>query len=174
MKVAMGAERNGALLPFHRGRPRHRRRRQSNEEVQLASHGCYADAVAPDAARWADERDSLMTTQAYAGLDEAIRRSDALVRRCASGDLEFEAFLVEYNNFYDHWALDGHEGGASVLRAHRAAIEFHRRVRDEVLYIVCSQSDAKRDIYRSAGRIGPDEAVARLAQLVAEWAAFGT
>lgn len=73
-----------------------------------------------------------------------------------------------------HYALDGHEGGESVLRAHSAAVEFHRRVRDEVLYIVCSESDAKRDVYRNAGRIGPDEAVARLAQLVAESATFGT
>jgi hypothetical protein len=112
-----------------------------------------------------------MTRLARAELQKAFAHHDELVRRCVEGDLAFEAFVAEYDNFYDRYALDGHEGGGELPGDH-GAVDFHRKVRDEVLYPVCSGTDAKLDEYRSAGRIGPGEAVARLAKLVAESARF--
>jgi hypothetical protein len=91
---------------------------------------------------------------------------EAWVRLGGAGNVDFAAFVAAYDDFYDRFALDGHEPDGldqALLRDHAATIDIHRRIRDEVLYLVCRAEDAEREAFRAAGRIGPDQAVRRLA-----------
>lgn len=99
-----------------------------------------------------------------------LDRGDELVRLCASGELTFEDFSVQYDSFYWSAALDGHESddiGRSLLAKYSGRIALHREVAETVLARVCSASDAEKDDYRGAGRFGPAEAVVRLRVLAA-------
>jgi MoxR-like ATPase len=67
-----------------------------------------------------------------AGLD----RHDALVLRCAAGDLPYDQFETEYNNFSQRWALDGRESAAETadpLGRYAERIRLQQRVWEEVL-----------------------------------------
>jgi len=102
------------------------------------------------------------------GLVDLLEKHDALVLACARRELDFSEFADSYGDFYNVYALDGHESDAeeqALLRKHEKAVSFHAHVRDEVLYIVCSEADAKLPSYRDAGRIAPSEAPERLIQL---------
>jgi hypothetical protein len=104
-----------------------------------------------------------------------LKKHDTLVLACARRELDFPAFVESYCNFYDFYALDGHESDLeeqTLLQKHKNSISFHARIRDEVLYVVCSESDAADSSYREAGRIGPSEAQERLTQLARR--RFGT
>ena len=105
-------------------------------------------------------------------LVDLLEKHDALVLSCARRELDFPAFTESYADFYNVYALDGHESDAqeqALLRKYEKAVSFHERVRDEVLYVVCSESDAKLPSYREAGRFSPSEAQARLAELANEY-----
>jgi hypothetical protein len=91
----------------------------------------------------------------------ALNEHDEYVRALATGRLSLNEFLERYDNFYWAFALDGHESepGDAVLAALAARIEPHRRIAEEVLAVLAPESSAA---YRSAGRIGPNEASERL------------
>jgi hypothetical protein len=100
-----------------------------------------------------------------------LDRCDELMRLCASGQLSFENFCTEYDSFYWSFALDGHESdavGLVVLTKYADRIAPHRALAETVLSSACSDLDADKESYRSAGRFGSIEAVARLKLLVAE------
>jgi hypothetical protein len=99
-----------------------------------------------------------------------LDRCDGLVRLCASGQLSFEDFCTGYDSFYWSYALDGHESdavGLAILAKYADRIAPHQAVAETVLSRVCSDVDAAKESYRSVGRFGTIEAVARLKLLVA-------
>jgi hypothetical protein len=104
-----------------------------------------------------------------AALLEVIRIHDQLLESVASGELDFCDFCEKYNDFYAFYALDGHESDAGEqawLEKYNTLIEPHRVVYEDILSLVCSDDDAKREIYKQAGRIGSFEAVRRIKLLL--------
>ena len=100
----------------------------------------------------------------------ALDRSDHLVRECAAGHMSFADFCAEYDNFYWSFALDGHESdqaGQILLAKYAARVALHQTVAETILAKACSDADAAKESYRSAGRFGSTEAVSRLKLVVA-------
>jgi hypothetical protein len=100
----------------------------------------------------------------------ALDRADTLVRLCAAGSLSFPDFCAAYDNFYLSFPLDGHESdeaGLAVLAKHAPRIAPHQAIAENILSMVCSDTDAGRESYRLAGRFGSVEAVARLKLIAA-------
>jgi hypothetical protein len=90
---------------------------------------------------------------------------DKIVFECIDGRSDFWAFCEKYNNFYDYCALDGHESDAEELALfskHSDRILFHERIREEVLYKVCSHEDANKSTYTASGRFGSIVALEKL------------
>jgi hypothetical protein len=94
-------------------------------------------------------------------LTAVLDEHDEYVRALASGRLGLNEFLERYDNFYWVFALDGHEPTPEgpVLAALAARIEPHRRIAEEVLAVLASESS---EAYGAAGRISPTEASERL------------
>ena len=94
-------------------------------------------------------------------LAAALDQHDEYVRALVAGRLSLPEFLERYDNFFWAFALDGHETelGANALSALAPRIELHRRIAEEVLAVLAPESS---DVDRSAGRIGPAEAVERI------------
>ncbi len=103
--------------------------------------------------------------ESEAHLLKAIEKHDALIRQCVNGEIAFWESCDKYDNFYACFALDGHESDdeeRALLEKHEAKIEPHRIIAYEILGLVCSDDDAERESYKSAGRFGSAEAVRRL------------
>jgi len=93
---------------------------------------------------------------------------DDLVKKCASGELEFQEFLKLYNGFYGHYALDGHESDeAEIVMFQKFADRIlpHEKIAAEILRYVCLDEDAVKQSYLDAGRIGSEEGLRRLKYL---------
>jgi hypothetical protein len=106
-----------------------------------------------------------------------LRKQDDLVEKCVQGQLGFWDFCEQYNEFYAYYALDGHESDdeeIALLEKYADRIELHRVIAWDILGKVCSDDDAKRDVYQQAGRFGSVEALARLRVLVASINQKGT
>ncbi|MBL1215855.1 MAG: hypothetical protein HND52_20960 [Ignavibacteriae bacterium] len=106
--------------------------------------------------------------QSEAELLQALDKHDALVRRCVDGTIGFWEFCEEYADFYAFHALDGHESDEeerALLEKHDSRIEPHRVISYEILGKVCSDEDARRKIYREAGRFGSARAVELLSRV---------
>ena len=98
----------------------------------------------------------------------AIEAHDELVRLCVSGELSFDQFCDQYNDFYAFYALDGHESDEeerALLLKHELLTEPHRIIAYDILGRVCSDRDAQLDSYKEAGRFGSVEAIRRLSQV---------
>lgn len=94
---------------------------------------------------------------------------DALVHRCARGELSWKEFEAAYDNFFPRYPLDGHEGSPELLRlldryADRVAL--HHQIWEQVLTKVTGDEHLADQRTREAGYIGPDEAVRRVRELV--------
>ncbi|MDO6537379.1 hypothetical protein Q4524_02180 [Alteromonas stellipolaris] len=90
---------------------------------------------------------------------------DQIVSECLDGKLDFRSFCERYNNFYDFCALDGHESDvqeAALLSKYEHRILLHKRIRDEILYKVCSEEDANKSSFIESGRFGPRVALDKL------------
>ena len=112
-----------------------------------------------------------MTQSEFAAV---LDHHDALVRQCASGRLPFWDFCAAYDNFYWSCALDGHEAdaaGRTLLATYADRIAPHRVLAETILAHVCSDANAESGSYGKSGRFGPEEAMARLRQIVSS---FGT
>ena len=110
----------------------------------------------------------MVTFESEDALLAAIAQHDELVLQCVAGKLSFQQFCDQYNDFYAFFALDGHESDEEergLLGKHEERIHPHRVIVLEILARVCSDQDARREIYIQAGRIGSAEAVARLSQV---------
>jgi len=103
-------------------------------------------------------------------LQHALNHHDALVTRCACGELPFEAFVADYDNFFVRWALDGHESCSAeqaMLHHYAARIRVHQRIWEEVLCCLTSEELACAPASRAAAFIGPRAALARLRDIAA-------
>jgi hypothetical protein len=110
-----------------------------------------------------------MTPSLEEDLLRELDRHDALVARCARGDLSWQEFETAYDSFFPRYPLDGHEGSAELmmlLRRHAGRITLHRQVWEQVLTRVTSADHAGDPGARDAGFIGPQAAVRRLQDLV--------
>ncbi|MBL8524975.1 MAG: hypothetical protein JNN20_14890 [Betaproteobacteria bacterium] len=82
---------------------------------------------------------------------------DDLVRQCVRGEISFEQFCDKYNSYWSFYALDGHESDdeeREILERYEDRIELHRAIAFDILGPLCSDEDAKREIYVQAGRFG--------------------
>lgn len=103
---------------------------------------------------------------------EVLSAHDALVRRCARGQIEFREFVQLYGDFWWRYAFDGHESDNAerhLLERHADRILVHRRIAEEVLGPLAPESDARKESYRHAGRIAPEQALSRLKQIASEY-----
>jgi hypothetical protein len=103
-----------------------------------------------------------------ADLVATLARYDELVRKCSAGELAFESFCQTYDDFYWRCALDGHESDAeerNLFAKYAERIAPHRLIAEEILGRICADEDARREDWVRAGRIGADEALARLRQV---------
>jgi len=103
---------------------------------------------------------------------EELSAHDDLVRRCVHGDIEFREFVRLYDDFWWRFALDGHESDSAerlVLERHANRILLHRKVAEEVIGALASASDATKQSYQRAGRIGPQDAFERLQRIASEF-----
>lgn len=104
--------------------------------------------------------------------EEVLDAHDVLIGACVEGRLPFEEFLRRYDNFYDRFALDGHESspdGRKVLTRQVERIRLHARIRDEILYRLCSEALFPVQGAHEAGFIGAAEGQARLGAIWAEY-----
>ena len=84
----------------------------------------------------------------------ALDVHDRLLSRCALGEMTYPQFEAEYDNFYERWALDGHESdpaGQAKLAQHADRIRVHRRVWEEVLVRATSEELARYPQAQHAG-----------------------
>jgi len=99
---------------------------------------------------------------------QVIAEYDLLVHQCLKGEIDFWSFCDKYNDFYAHYALDGHESDEEeqlLFDKHDKRIEPHRIITCDILGMVCSDENAKLDIYIKAGRFGSVEALERMRKI---------
>lgn len=104
------------------------------------------------------------------GLLSALDAHDALVARCARGELTWPEFEAAYDNFYPRYPLDGHESNAEelvLLQEHADRVALHRKIWDEVLTKVTGDEHLHQPSVADAGFIGSAEAVRRIQVLAA-------
>ena len=99
---------------------------------------------------------------------KALDLHDDLVRQCVAGNLSFDEFCAQYNDFYAYYALDGHESDLSeraLFEKSTHRIRPHEFIAYDILGCVCSDTDAELVSYKLAGRFGSKEAIERLSRL---------
>ena len=107
--------------------------------------------------------------------DELLRALDAheaLVVRCARGELGWAEFETAFDNLYPRYPLDGHESNAeelALLQEHADRITLHRKIWDEVLTKVTGDEHLNQRSVIDAGFIGTAEAVRRIQELAAAY-----
>lgn len=97
---------------------------------------------------------------------------DSLVLQCASGKISFWDFTEKYNDFYSYYALDGHESDEEenlLFEKYKDRIKPHEVIAYEILGKVCSDEDAKKQIYINAGRFGSEVAIQKLKEVVKKY-----
>jgi hypothetical protein len=93
---------------------------------------------------------------------------DALVEKCARGELSWSEFEAGYDSFYPRYPLDGHESDADELalfEKHAVRIALHREIWEQVLTKVTGDEHARQQATIDAGFIGAHEAVRRIQAL---------
>jgi len=101
-------------------------------------------------------------------LIEQLNIHKVLAFDCSHGKLEFWQFVKLYDNFYHSYALDGHEVNgidSEFYNNHSGEIGFHKAISDQVLSVVCSNTDANNLAYIKSGRISSIEALKILKQI---------
>lgn len=105
-------------------------------------------------------------------LEKILAKLDSLVVQCVSGQLTIDQFIKDYGYPIGEYALDGHESDDEeqrVLQEHEKPLELHFAIAEEILHRLCTREQALENVYREAGRIGPDEAFIRLKQVVTKY-----
>ncbi len=93
---------------------------------------------------------------------------DALVAKCARGELTWVEFEVAYNSFYPRYPLDGHESDAherSLFEKHAARIRPHQEIWEQVLTKKTGDEHLGQRATVEAGFIGSTEAVRRIQEI---------
>lgn len=100
---------------------------------------------------------------------EKLNFYDQLVFDCADEKLEFWSFIEKYGNFFQHYALDGHESDDEefeLLKQYEKRILFHEELSLNILADVCSDEDAIKPDYIKCGRYGSVVAMEKIVALV--------
>ncbi len=101
-------------------------------------------------------------------LIEYFDKHDNLVLECSRGSLPFWKFVEKYNNFYWRCAFDGHESNDDervLFKKFEQRILPHRIIAETILHGVCTDEDAKKEMYIKANRFGSDVAVSMLKEV---------
>lgn len=100
-------------------------------------------------------------------LAKALSDATSLVLSAANGEIALGDFLEAYGNFYHRYALNGHEADpdAQLLTELHWAVEFHRKVQEEVLDRAYLNSDLDQASLNRIGRIDLGQVRSRLAAL---------
>jgi hypothetical protein len=100
-------------------------------------------------------------------LVEVLINATSLVLSAGNREISLDAFLKAYGSFYYRYALDGHESEPEerLLNELQWAIEFHRKIQEEVLNHVYTGGDQDSAYLNSIGRIDPEQAKSRLSEL---------
>jgi len=101
-----------------------------------------------------------------------LDKHDRLIQACANELIPFDQFLRQYDNFYDSYALDGHESDEterSIFEKHKVRIAPHEKLARSILSKLCSDEDALKETYIDAGRFGTSEALRRIKVLNAKF-----
>lgn len=96
---------------------------------------------------------------------------DALVVRCASGEVSFERFSEMYDSFYARVALDGHEATPderALFARFEPRIRPHERIWREVLSRITSDELLAGPGAIEAGFIGSEQAVGLMRAIAVE------
>ena len=105
-------------------------------------------------------------------LIKTLKLYDELILQCSEGKISFSDFLVKYDSFYPRFALDGHESDEEellLLKKYKNKIEPHKIIIEDVLGRLCSDDDAKKEIYIKAGRYGSDVALVKLKEVAQKY-----
>jgi hypothetical protein len=108
-----------------------------------------------------------MTSEA--DLKEILQEGTLLVKRVASGELDIQNFVKEYNNFYYYNALDGHEADEALsllFHKYSEVIKLHKEVQTAVVDLLYVGDDKNISKYSDAGRLSLEEVKARLRNIV--------
>ncbi len=95
-----------------------------------------------------------------------IDKYDEIIKNRIAGKITFQQFLDQYNDFYDFYALDGHESDLEErepLKKYQNGIVPHREV-IKMLSGLCSDEDTKKSYIR-ANRFGSAEALKRPSEI---------
>ena len=108
-------------------------------------------------------------------LVKALIDTTSLVMSAGNREISLDEFLEAYGSFYYSYALDGHESHPEerLLNELQWAIEFHRKVQEEVLNHVYLRGDLDRASLNRIGRIDLEQARSRLSELCKEQDAEG-
>lgn len=106
-------------------------------------------------------------------LERALDAHDALLAKCATGEVGVREFLAVYDSFYQRWSLDGHEGDAPVLAKFAERISIHREVWDQVECHITTEDHASNPAYKARGFIGEQEALRRLQSIARKGGLIG-
>lgn len=108
-------------------------------------------------------------------LVEALTDATALVVSVGNGEISPGEFLEAYGSFYYSYALDGHESHPEerLLNELHWAIEFHRKIQEEVLNRVNLRGARDRESLNRIGRIDLEQAGTRRSALCKEQDAEG-
>jgi hypothetical protein len=107
-----------------------------------------------------------------AELERMLAKLNSLVVKCVSGQMTIDQFIKDYGYPIGEYALDGHESdedGRRVLREHEKQLELHFVIAEEILQRLCTREQSQENVYREAGRIGPDEALVLLKQVAKKY-----
>jgi len=104
-------------------------------------------------------------------LEGVIDRYDMMVRDVVMGVLSMRDFVDEYDSFYMHYALDGHEADElelAELKRLEDRIAIHRDIWETIIAagLTASPDSALDSQYRQANRFGYEEGLRRLRELV--------
>jgi len=106
---------------------------------------------------------------------EIIMRLNALVEKCASGEIKFDQFIKEYGYPIGEYALDGHESneeGRRLIKAQESKLRPHILITERILNYLCSEEQAKDPAYIKALRIGPEQAFIVLREIASEYGIY--
>jgi hypothetical protein len=112
-----------------------------------------------------------MTRTAEEELLIALDAHDALVAKCASGEVGWDDFELAYDSFYPRYPIDGHESDAQgllLLEKYASRVALHREIWEEVMTKVTSDEHLRQRSSIDAGFIGTAEAIRRVKGLVAK------
>lgn len=99
---------------------------------------------------------------------ESLHSATSLIDDAVRGRISVEEFVKRYGNFYYYEALDGHEADSqtkALLNKYRELVILHEEVQTSVVDLTYIGPKENAEVFIAAGRILPEVAAQRLAEL---------